>query len=210
MDGWVRDRLGNHVEIVRGLSYTGAGLNAHGLPLHNLDSIREGGGYKREGIKFYSGEYRERHTVHPGDVIVANTEQTHDLLLVGCPAIVPEVFGHIGLFSHHLYRVHARPGSPLTESLIHLLLRSEPLRSRVAGYANGTTVTMLPAEALARPTFPLSDPETLRSVRDRVEPLLAMVEANENESASLATLRDALLPALVSGEMRTSHGDELD
>lgn len=202
------DPLGDHLEVVRGLSYGGAGLGT-GLPMHNLNSIREGGGYKRDGIKHYSGEFRERHTVRFGDVIVANTEQGHDNRLIGYPAIVPRRFGEIGLFSHHLYRVRPKGGSPLTPTFIYLLLRSEPLRSTVAAYANGTTVNMLPADALARPTFPLPPREQIRALDEQVSPLLAKIEANEDESETLAALRDALLPKLISGELRLPDAEAI-
>lgn len=43
-DGWTVEGLGKHVEIVRGLSYKGKGLSKVGVPLHNLNSIFEGGG----------------------------------------------------------------------------------------------------------------------------------------------------------------------
>lgn len=200
------DSLADHLELARGLSYRGAGLGS-GLPLHNLNSIREGGGYKRDGIKYYSGEYRERHTVRPADVIVANTDLAHKNRIIGYPAIVPRGFGDVGLFSQDTYRVRPKPGSPLTQAFVYLLLRSEPLRSTVAGYANGTTVNHLPAEALARPTFPLPPVERIRTLDEQVSPLLAKIEANEDENETLAALRDALLPKLVSGELRVREAE---
>ena len=56
------------------------------MPLHNLNSIYEGGGYKRGGIKFYRGDYQERHLVRPGDVVVATVEQGFDELLIAFSA----------------------------------------------------------------------------------------------------------------------------
>ena len=202
-EGWTRATLAEHLEVTRGLSYKGSGLvKEGGLPLHNLDSVKEGGGYKRSGIKRYTGEYRERHVVRPGEVIVANTEQGHDELLIGCPAIVPRAFGEVGLFSHHLFRVTPKPGSPLTPRFLYLLLASGRMRRAVAAYANGTTVNMLPREALERPTFPLPPPAVIAEVDALVAPLLERIEANEDENATLTELRDTLLPGLVSGQIR--------
>lgn len=203
-----RAALADHIEAARGLSYTGAGLGT-GLPLHNLNSIREGGGYKREGIKHYSGEYRERHLVRPGDIVVANTDLAHKNRVIGYPAIVPGRFGETGLFSQDLFRVRIKEGSPLTSSFLYLLLRSEPLRSVVAGYRNGTTVSHLPAEALARPTFPLPSADRISALDAQVAPLLAKIEANEDESETLASLRDALLPRLMSGELRVRDAEAM-
>src|SRR5690606_25836140 len=114
-DGWEEVALEEHVRVTKGLSYKGSGLSeSEGLPLHNLNAIYEGGGYKYEGVKWYTGDYKERHVLKPGDVIVANTEQGHEHLLIGCPAIVPKCFGEMGLFTHHIFRAVPKAGSPLT------------------------------------------------------------------------------------------------
>jgi hypothetical protein len=113
---WPPEQLRVHFETTRGLSYSGAGLTDEpGLPLHNLNSVLEGGAYKFSGIKYYAGEFKERHTVVPGDLVVANTEQGFSELLIGYPAIIPSVFGERGIFSHHLHRVKLRKGSPLSQ-----------------------------------------------------------------------------------------------
>ena len=110
-EGWPVETLADHLEpAVKGVSYKGSGLGDGGVPLHNLNSIHEGGGYKYEGIKYYSGEHAERHVVLPGDVIVANTEQGHERLLIGNAALVPGVYGNYGIASHHIYRVRPKPG----------------------------------------------------------------------------------------------------
>ncbi|MCR9115790.1 MAG: restriction endonuclease subunit S, partial [bacterium] len=62
-EGWQVDRFANHISVTRGLSYKGSGLAEAGVPMHNLNSIYEGGGYKHKGIKYYTGEYRDRHEV---------------------------------------------------------------------------------------------------------------------------------------------------
>jgi len=204
---WSEERLGEHLEVVRGLSYAGAGLTADGLPLHNLNSIYEGGGYKRSGLKRYSGNFKERHVVHAGDVIVANTDLTWNFEVIASPALIPGHYGVGGLFSHHLYRVRPKRSSPLTPALVYLMLLAGPLRREVAGYANGTTVNMLPQDALERPRFRVPSFERAREIELLVTPLFARAEAAETESETLAELRDALLPKLISGELRVRDAE---
>ena len=55
-EGWNVDSLAEHFDPVKGVSYKGSGLGGAGMPLHNLNSVHEGGGYKYEGIKFYAGD----------------------------------------------------------------------------------------------------------------------------------------------------------
>jgi type I restriction enzyme S subunit len=201
-EGWPIESLGDHYTAVRGVSYKGSGLGDDGTPLHNLNSVYEGGGYKYEGIKYYSGEYAERHILLPGDAIVANTEQGHDRLLIGYAALVPALFGTPGIASHHIYRLRPRSGSPLTAAFLCWLLNSPQMHEVVSGYANGTTVNMLPIDGLQKPLV-ARPPTALVSLFDS---LAVTVERRReemiSESRTLATLRDTLLPTLVSGQLR--------
>ena len=207
-EGWPVETLADHFEPVKGVSYKGSGLGDDGVPLHNLNSIYEGGGYKYEGIKYYSGEHAERHVVLPGDVIVANTEQGHERLLIGYAAVVPSVYGNYGIASHHIYRVRPRPGSRLKGSYLCFLLNSPQMHDLVSGFANGTTVNMLPLDALQKPLI-VCPPgllieafgELAVNVRQRCEELLL-------ESRTLASVRDLLLPKLISGEIRLRDAEK--
>ena len=200
--GWEVLPLAECIDVARGLSYKGSKLSANGLPMHNLNSIYEGGGYKQEGLKYYEGDFKSRHTVHPGDVIVANTEQGHDRLLIGYAAIVPKHCGEKSLFSHHIYRIRQRNPASLTPDYICRLLNTRGLHDIVSGYATGTTVNMLPIDALQLPQIVVPYEPVLaafgavaRVARERQEKIVEEVH-------TLTDLRDTLLPKLVSGELR--------
>ena len=200
--GWPVETLADHFEAVKGVSYKGSGLGGDGAPLHNLNSVHEGGGYKYEGIKFYSGEYAERHRVQPGDVVVANTEQGHERLLIGYAAIVPEFFGTDGIASHHIYRLRSRRARWLSTRFLLFLLNSARMHDLVSGYANGTTVNMLPVDGVQRPPIAVP-PRALAKTFDIVASCSERRrEQIVRESRTLTSLRDTLLPKLVSGEIR--------
>lgn len=204
--GWEIAALGENFEPVKGLSYKGSGLADSGLPMHNLNSIYEGGGYKYEGIKHYTGEYRERHLIAPGDLIVANTEQGHDKLLIGYAAIVPESIGQIGIFTHHLYRVRPRAGTRFTSRYLCYLLNTSQMHDTVAGYTNGTTVNGLSIDGLQLPLI-VCPPEPLVQAFDNLASLLSSrCELAINENRTLIQTRDSLLPKLISGEIRVAGG----
>ena len=206
-EGWSVETLAEHYETVKGVSYKGSGLGDDGVPLHNLNSVYEGGGYKYEGIKYYSGEYAHRHVVLPGDVIVANTEQGHDRLLIGYAALVPAFFGDRGIASHHIYRLRPKPESPLTRAFLCWLLNSPRMHDVVSGYANGTTVNMLPIDSLQKPLIACPP----RGLVDVFDVVARNTERRREQiisgSRTLAALRDALIPKLVSGELCISDVD---
>jgi type I restriction enzyme S subunit len=201
-EDWEVAPLGEHVDVTRGLSYTGAGLADEGMPLHNLNSIREGGGYKEDGIKHYVGEHRERDRVRAGDLIVANTDLTQNARVIGYPAIIPRVFGDDSLYSQDLCRVRARDGSPLTSRYLYLLLASTAMRHQVASYANGTTVLHLAMDGLKKPPIAVPSSQLLERFDEIVGPMFEQQQAVTEGSKTLADLRNMLLPKLMSGEIR--------
>jgi len=207
-DGWTVASLGDHVEVKRGLSYTGAGLSDEGIPLHNLDSIHEGAGYKYEGLKHYRGDYKDRNVVQAGDLLVVNTEQGFEHLLIGFPALVPERFGALTLFSADLFQVRPTADSKLTTRFLYLALISPRLRQLIVGYSNGTTVNHLAADGLKRPRLAVPPADFIHRFDQTVKPLFVKQEQFQLESETLAQLRDLLLPKLMSGEISLKEGRE--
>lgn len=202
-EDWEWVALGQFIEVMRGLSYKGAGLaeKGNGVPMHNLNSVYEGGGYKYEGIKYYSGDYKERHLVKPGDVIIANTEQGHDLLLIGYPAIVPKYFGDLGIFSQHIYRLRLKD-KRITEPFLYYLLMSYDVREQITGATNGSTVNMLPKDGIEWVKLKIPPDGKINEFSTIVNPLLGKKESNYSQIRTLEKLRDTLLPKLMSGEVR--------
>ena len=194
-------------DVARGLSYKGDGLRTTGLPLLNLNSIYEGGGYKDEGLKYYSGPYGLRHEVQGGDIIVANTEQGHDRRLIGYAAMVPDVGKPAGIFSQHLYRMRMRPSATVSAYWLLELLNARTTHDVVSGYANGSTVNMLPTEAMKHPQFPIPSPAVAAAFDKLVQPSFERRQQLSHESRTLAALRDTLLPKLISGELRIAHAE---
>lgn len=205
-DDWVNSILEHHVEVFRGLSYKGNGLteNGLGLPMHNLNSVNEGGGYKYSGIKYYSGDFKERHLVNVGDIIVANTEQGHEFKLIGFPAIVPTFFGEKGLFSQHIYRLIPKLKSYLTQEYLYYLLMNPLVREQIISATNGSTVNMLAIDGLQRPEFKLPPEDKILEFTSIIKSYWKRKENNYHQIRTLETLRDTLLPKLMSGEVRVA------
>lgn len=209
-EGWEVASLSELVEVERGLSYKGAGLadRETGTPMHNLNSVLEGGGYKHAGIKFYSGDYKVRHVAKAGDIIVANTEQGHKHLLIGFPAIIPASYDD-GLFSHHLYRVRLLQGTKATKYWLYYVLMAPDVREQIIGHANGSTVNMLKSTGLQVPVVVLPPAELCQQFEAFAQKLQARIEASISETAVLSELRDRLLPRLISGKLRVADAESL-
>ncbi|NVK57342.1 MAG: restriction endonuclease subunit S [Alteromonadaceae bacterium] len=210
-EGWNMEPLKLHVNVQKGLSYKGAFLASEtdGLPLHNLNSVATHGGYSDQGIKFYNGEYRERHVVQAGDLIVANTDLTMNEIVIGFPAIIPKRLGPSGLFSHHLFKVEVAEGSPLSVPWLYCALSSSWIGRSVRAFANGTTVNMLPKDAFEIPEIPCPPKKVVETFDAVVAPMFEKQDDLQLEIQTLAQLRDTLLPRLMSGELRVGEAKEL-
>ena len=207
--GWEVKALSDCVDVARGLSYKGSGLSEGGMPMHNLNSIYEGGGYKQEGLKRYDGDYNSQRVARAGDLIVANTEQGHDRLLIGYAAIVPFRFRSETLFSHHIYRVRPKSDSVLTADYLCHLLNTSVMHDIVSGYANGTTVNMLPIDGLQTPLIVVPPAPAVAAFRRIAAEARMRHEEMIEESRIIAGVRDALLPRLLSGELRVVDAEKM-
>ena len=206
-EDWADTTLDCHSEVLRGLSYKGSGLSDSGLgiPMHNLNSIYEGGGYKEVGIKYYTAEFKERHLVRNGEIIVANTEQGHEFKLIGCPAIVPSFYGEKGLFSQHIYRVILKENSYLTTVFLYCLLMTPNIREQIISATNGSTVNMLAIDGLQRPKFKLPPKEKVVEFSRLVKSWWKKKDVNHLQLRTLEKLRDTLLPKLMNGDVRIKN-----
>lgn len=205
-EGWDVKTLGAFVDVDKGLSYKGAYLTDDGVPMANLKCFRPGGGFRRDGTKPYSGSFKKKHEVKPGDLIVANTDLTQAGSVIGSPALVPRRgFETGGIVSHHLFAVRCSD-----ESLIpwlYQVFRDEPFRSFARGVASGTTVLgFRPADLLS---FQLAcpPPEVWRLFSALAGDLHTMTEDLNDACDELGAIRDLLLPKLVTGQIDVSNVD---
>ncbi|WGW00135.1 restriction endonuclease subunit S [Vibrio sp. YMD68] len=210
-EGWSVESAKSQLDVLRGFSYKGKGLVTsldQGVPMHNLNSVLEGGGYKYKGLKFYSDEFKDKFLVQEGDVLVANTEQGHNHLLIGYGAMIPKHLA-FGFCSHHTYRVRPKSDSNVTPEFIERLFGKGRFVKQVQGFTNGTTVNMLPVAGMEMPEFVVPPRTLAEKYSELVKPMKAMIEENHKSNIELAKLRDTLLPKLLSGEIELEATEEL-
>jgi type I restriction enzyme, S subunit len=150
-------------------------------------------------MKYYNGEYKERHIVNSGDIIIANTDMTADRAILGSPIFVPKLKTKKVIFTHHLF---AFSGLKLTKAFLYYYLKSNTFRERAENYANGTTVLSLSKEDVLGIKMMIPDNKILDSYSGLVDRILDQKEQLTMESNWLSTIRDSLLPKLMSGEVR--------
>jgi len=94
-------------------------------------------------------------------------------------------------------------------SNLFLMRWARAAHDEIVSYANGSTFLEI-SKANFRPIRTVVPSRTVMETFDRLsQPLYRKVVEHERESRSLAALRDALLPKLISGEIRVGHAERL-
>jgi type I restriction enzyme S subunit len=99
------------------------------------------------------------------------------------------------------------PKPPLPPQFGYLLARSDALRTHAIQNMTGTSGRQrVPSECFHNFWLAVPPPDIARRFDELTAPLMAKIKANSNESRTLATLRDTLLPKLLSGELSVADG----
>jgi len=200
--GWEVTSVGDEVRLVKGVSYRSEHLAPSDTALVTLKSVNRGGGYRSDGLKQYTGEYKTEQVLSPRELVVAQTDVTQAAEVVGKPALViPDERFQVLVASLDLLIV--RPISEdLRQAYFYLMFQTPTFQDHVYGHTNGTTVLHLSKEGV--PSFRFARPQerVARAFTSIVDALFDRVIQNNIESRTLAALRDALLPKLISGELR--------
>ncbi len=204
--GWQLCGLGRLIDLTKGCSYKGEGLSeSDGAFMFNLGCFNAHRVYASEKVKRYTGEYKPRHAVVAGDLIIANTDMTQARDILGRPAFVPDGLTP-GFISHHVYKATVLPEwadfAPAVRSFLFFALQQAGFRERAIGFATGTTVLALPAAAVLGSVTPFPTKELLTVFGRTVKPLFDAIATSEQGAATLTELRDTLLPRLISGQLR--------
>ena len=199
--GWTLRSLADVVSVTKGKSYKSSELQDSPVSLVTLKSFRRGGGYREDGLKPYSGTFKAEQVVQPGELVMAFTDVTQAGDLIGVPAIVnadPRAQQLVASLDVGIVRPHS---ASVTNLFIYFLLKSERFREHAKAHASGTTVLHLSKDAVPNFQFAMPPDELMTKFRQIAEPGFALSDSLSHESRLLASLRDGLLPRLVSGEL---------
>lgn len=201
--GWAINAVSEAADVFRGRSYGSTDLaNEGGLPFVNLKCIDRDGGFRRSGLKRYTGDYKDSHLVRKGDIVMGVTDMTQDRRVVARAALVPTLDKECGVFSMDLVRIEPKPSVP--KAFLYCFFRFSDFADKIKQHANGANVLHLSPDRISTFRFTIP-PENLMSMFvDFASPTLELVDALENQIANLRHTRDALLRHLLSGRGRNS------
>jgi len=201
-EDWEEIKLGNIVEVINGVSYKSDDLNSSTTAMVTLKSFDRNGGFRMDGFKEYTGKFKEQHILKEGDLVVAHTDITQEADVIGNPVMVignPKY--EILVFSMDLVKVCSKD-EKYSNEFLYLLMKSREFKEHCLGYSNGSTVLHLSKKAIPEYEMKLPPNKLINEFSINVKPLVQKQFRNQTQIRILTTLRDTLLPKLMSGEVR--------
>ncbi|GAB4575764.1 MAG: restriction endonuclease subunit S [Anaerolineae bacterium] len=203
--GWRVGTLGDMVSVIKGKSYKSAELQDSDIALVTLKSIARGGGYQVEGLKPYVGRFKSEQLISPGEIVVAHTDVTQAAEVLGRVARVPSHPEFKALIAS-LDLAIVRPNEKwFSNEFLFGVLADERFVHHAQGYANGTTVLHLNKNAVAEYRLLLPSRAVVEAFTTLTRPMYELAVNHESAGRVLSEIRDALLPKLISGEIRVGE-----
>lgn len=140
-----------------------------------------------------------RYALKLGDVLVSRMADP------GKAAIVEEVLPEGAVFASYLIRLATR--SIAASYYLFYYLRSDQYLDYAESVSGGTVQKNMNAQVITAAQMVIAPDAVADEFARLVRPWRAQIAANLQESRSLAALRDALLPQLLSGEIRLREAD---
>lgn len=203
-EGWKAISLNEILDNVSGYSYKGSELQSSNIAMATIKNFERKGGFKTEGYKeiVISKKIKETQFVNMFDVLVAHTDLTQNAEIVGNPAIVLSKGGYEKLImSMDLTKVISKIDG-VTNGLLYCILSTSRFKEHALGYVNGTTVLHMSKKAV--PEYTCAFPKDINQIRDlciTLDSIYKRMAVTYDENSRLSTLRDTLLPRLMSGEL---------
>lgn len=203
-EGWKVISLNEILDNVSGYSYKGSELQSSNIAMATIKNFERKGGFKTEGYKeiVISKKIKETQFVNMFDVLVAHTDLTQNAEIVGNPAIVLSKGGYEKLImSMDLTKVISKIDG-ITNGLLYCILSTSRFKEHALGYVNGTTVLHMSKKAV--PEYTCAFPKDINQIRDlciTLDSIYKRMAVTYEENSRLSTLRDTLLPRLMSGEL---------
>ena len=139
-------------------------------------------------------EWTRRMEVLPGDLVVTKTGR------VGAVGQMPK--GYKAAMGRNMVGIRATLDRSLPRFLKDSLLSDRMRREMTRNTNDGTILRSLHVKAISQLQEVLPPYDLVSSYEALIAPVHAKLEQNDVESKTLAALRNALLPMLVSGELR--------
>lgn len=205
-EGWVFDFGSTFFDHVKGKSYSSHEISDDDGKCFfiTLKSFHRRGGYRKEGIKYYSGSYKDGQCVYAGDVVMAVTDMTQDRAVVGEVARIPNLLGKKSVISLDVIRLLPKG---VSNTFLYAYMRHSGFANYIKEFANGANVLHLKPDLIGKQRILFPSRELREEFSKLAEPIYQKVDSLGESNENLIKTRDLLLPRLISGKLSVEDLD---
>jgi len=192
-------RLGDLMEIKGGFSYNSLDIGKGKNYLLGMGCVSYSDRFVEEGMRLYSANVPEQHIVNSKDIIIATRQQSENMPILGCPAMIPpNLNGKKLVIASNLYRVVNK--SRLNNEILYQVLKSPNYQEHIKLHTKGTTVGMITKDAIEDYSFEAPSISFLVNVQDNIIKVIDNVFLKRTENQKLTELKELLLSKLATVE----------
>lgn len=167
-----------------------------GIPAVSAKNIKRGRLVEKQAMNFVDGELFDlwmKDKLAPGDVLMTSEAPLGELLYLA--------EDHNFCLSQRVFAMRANPINCFS-SFLYFSLTSSETQERLSARATGTTVVGIRQSELRKVEMLFPPLLIQKRANDILSSCLLKIEKNESLNETLTTLRDTLLPRLISGQLR--------
>lgn len=201
--GWSGGKFGEIATIKHGFAFKGEYFSDEETDaiLLTPGNFRIGGGFNHSKFKYYNGEIPSGYVLSQGDLIVTMTDLSKEGDTLGYSALVPTISGKKLLHNQRIGKVEINRINSWKVYLYFVMLQKD-YRDCILGGATGTTVKHTSPSRICDYKMVIPPLPIIKEFENVANPMINRIEHNQQESRTLASIRDALLPRLLGGEVR--------
>jgi type I restriction enzyme S subunit len=192
-------RLGDLIEIKGGFSYNSEDLGKGETYLLGMGCVSFVDRFVEDGMRFYCDDVPEQHLVNSKDIIIATRQQSENLPILGCPAMIPPNLSERKLvIASNLYRVVNK--SKLSNEVIYQILKTKKYQEHIKLHTKGTTVGMITKDAVEDYVFEAPSLTFLFGIQENINKITENIFLRRKENQKLTELKSLLLSKLATLE----------
>ena len=195
-------QLNEFIKIKHGYAFKGDYISTenNGIVLVTPGNFCIGGGFKENKCKYFTGDYPKDYVLQPNSLIVTMTDLSKDADTLGYSALVPQSSERVYLHNQRIGLVELL-NTDLPLSYIYWYMRSYEYHMSIVGSASGSTVKHTSPGRILEQQIPFPDKNSLEQYAAILDDINTIVSKNNAENTYLYSLRESLLPKLMSGEI---------
>jgi type I restriction enzyme S subunit len=173
-----------------------------GIPAVSAKNIKRGRLVEKQAMNFVDNDLFDiwmKDKLESGDILMTSEAPLGELLYLADE--------HNFCLSQRVFALRANSTNCLS-SFLYFWLSSKNVQEHLAARATGTTVVGIRQSELRKIEVLLPPLPIQEKANDILRTCLLRIEKNEAEKESLTTLRDTLLPRLISGQFRLPDAEE--